>query len=105
MVADERAFKPKRVRKLVEEYEKYLPKGCWANWQVGFSSFLFHFAQLFGKMFKNYCYSHQLGNHDNHRVASRVGAENVNLANALNLLLGGTAVVYYGEEIGMQVIN
>ena len=49
------------------------------------------------------CVRVKLGNHDNHRVASRVGAENVNLANALNLLLGGTAVVYYGEEIGMQV--
>lgn len=36
------------------------------------------------------------------RIASRVGAENVNLANVVNLLLGGTAVVYYGEEIGME---
>ena len=49
------------------------------------------------------CLQLKTGNHDNHRVASRIGAENVNLANALKLLLGGTSVTYYGEEIGMQV--
>jgi glycosidase len=38
-------------------------------------------------------------------VASRLGPENVNLANVLNLLLGGTAMVYYGEEIGMEVVK
>ena len=35
-------------------------------------------------------------------MASRLGQVNVNIANALNLLLGGTSSVYYGEEIGMQ---
>lgn len=43
----------------------------------------------------------KVGNHDMMRIASRVGEENINLVNALNLLLGGTAVVYNGEEIGM----
>jgi alpha-glucosidase len=36
------------------------------------------------------------------RAASRIGCENINIANALNMLLGGKAVVYYGEEIGME---
>jgi glycosidase len=44
----------------------------------------------------------KLGNHDNSRIATRVGPENVNIANALLLLLGGTPIVYYGEEIGME---
>ena len=43
-----------------------------------------------------------MGNHDMMRVGSRVGKENINSANALNLLLDGTAVVYNGEEIGMM---
>ncbi len=30
-----------------------------------------------------------------------MGEENVDMANALYLLLGGTAITYYGEEIGM----
>lgn len=44
----------------------------------------------------------KLGNHDCARVASRVGQKNVDLLNALNLLLGGTPLTYYGEEIGME---
>ncbi len=39
------------------------------------------------------------------RVASRIGKENVDLANALILLVGGTPFVYYGEEIGMEDLN
>jgi glycosidase len=34
-------------------------------------------------------------------VGSRLGEENIDLANALNLLLGGVPVTYYGEELGM----
>ncbi|XP_069689396.1 maltase A3-like [Periplaneta americana] len=42
-----------------------------------------------------------LGNHDQHRVGSRFGAELVDAFNMLALLLPGTAVTYQGEEIGM----
>ncbi len=35
-------------------------------------------------------------------MPARVGREYINISNTLNLLLGGTAVVYYGEEIGMD---
>lgn len=43
----------------------------------------------------------QLGNHDQSRVATRLGEKYVNAANMLALLLPGTATTYYGEEIGM----
>ena len=46
--------------------------------------------------------SFQTGNHDQSRVATRIGKEYINIMNMLNLLLGGTAVIYYGEEIGME---
>ncbi|KAK3857931.1 hypothetical protein Pcinc_035849 [Petrolisthes cinctipes] len=52
-----------------------LPKGKWPNWV--------------------------LGNHDVGRVASRVGEDLVDALNMVILLLPGTPVTYYGEEIGM----
>jgi len=42
-----------------------------------------------------------LGDSDTTRVATRVGADKVNIVNMLQLLLPGTAVVYYGNELGM----
>ncbi|XP_025411875.1 maltase 2-like [Sipha flava] len=53
-----------------------LPRGKWPNWVIG--------------------------NHDNHRVATRMGPEMVDAMNMLNLLLPGTAFTYMGEEIGME---
>lgn len=42
-----------------------------------------------------------LGNHDNHRIASRMGGRQFTDAmNALLLLLPGTPTLYYGDEIG-----
>ncbi|KAK7794169.1 hypothetical protein R5R35_005369 [Gryllus longicercus] len=43
-----------------------------------------------------------VGNHDNHRAASRYGRELVDGLNMLVLLLPGVAVTYNGEEIGME---
>ncbi|XP_055327921.1 maltase 2-like [Paramacrobiotus metropolitanus] len=44
-----------------------------------------------------------VGNHDIHRVADRFGSDKiVDGMNMLNLLLPGTANVYYGEELGMH---
>lgn len=59
---------------------------------------IFYFIFILGLLFK-------LGNHDCARVASRIGKENVKLANALCLLLGGTPITYYGEEIGMENLD
>lgn len=64
------------IRNIILDYEAALPQGAWPNWV--------------------------LGNHDIHRVASRVGAHQARAANMLLLTLRGTPTTYYGEEIGMQ---
>jgi alpha-glucosidase len=64
------------VRRAVDAYEAALPAGGWPNWV--------------------------LGNHDRHRVASRVGPAQARVANMLLLTLRGTPTTYYGEEIGME---
>lgn len=43
-----------------------------------------------------------LGNHDQHRLATRVGADQARVANMLLLTLRGTPTCYYGDEIGME---
>lgn len=42
-----------------------------------------------------------LGNHDQHRFASRLTEEYTDILNMVQLSLNGTAVVYYGDEIGL----
>jgi alpha-glucosidase len=61
---------------LVRDYEAMLPNGGWPNWV--------------------------LGNHDNHRIATRVDAAQARVAAMLLLTLRGTPTIYYGDEIGMQ---
>ncbi len=67
------------VRRSADEYERALPEGGWPNWV--------------------------LSNHDNSRVASRIGPERARLAQMLLLTLRGTPTVYYGDEIGMQDVE
>ncbi|KAB0791789.1 hypothetical protein PPYR_03589 [Photinus pyralis] len=43
-----------------------------------------------------------LGNHDQHRVATRYGTKRVDGLCMLSMLLPGVAVTYNGEEIGME---
>jgi alpha-glucosidase len=43
-----------------------------------------------------------LGNHDNSRIASRIGSAQARVAAMLLLTLRGTPTLYYGDEIGMQ---
>jgi len=53
-----------------------MPAGAWPNWVMG--------------------------NHDNHRIASRLGGRKyIDIANMLLLLLPGTPTYYNGDEIGM----
>jgi alpha-glucosidase len=61
---------------LVRDYEALLPEGGWPNWV--------------------------LGNHDSHRIATRVGATQARVAAMLLLTLRGTPTMYYGDEIGLQ---
>ncbi len=67
------------VKSIVEHYEELLPYGGWPNWV--------------------------LGNHDQSRVASRIGPERARLAQMLLLTLRGTPTVYYGDEIGMHDVE
>ncbi|GAB1541793.1 alpha-amylase family glycosyl hydrolase [Scytonema sp. NUACC21] len=64
------------VREIVERYERLLPEGAWPNWS--------------------------LGNHDKHRVASRIGISQAKIAMMLLLTLRGTPTIYYGDELGME---
>jgi alpha-glucosidase len=43
-----------------------------------------------------------LGNHDRQRLASRIGLPAARSAAMLQLTMPGVAVIYYGEELGMQ---
>jgi alpha-glucosidase len=63
------------VRSLVDKLEAVLPLGAWPNYV--------------------------LGNHDESRLASRLGKEAARLAAMLLLTLRGTPTLYYGDEIGM----
>ncbi len=46
-----------------------------------------------------------LGNHDSHRIASRIGGLAARSAAMMLLTLPGTKFVYYGEELGMTNVN
>lgn len=59
----------------IRRYEALLPPGAWPSWV--------------------------LGNHDRHRIASRVGPAQARVAAMLLLTLRGTPTIYYGDEIGM----
>jgi alpha-glucosidase len=63
------------IASLIKRYEAALPAGGWPNWV--------------------------LGNHDNPRIASRVGLEQARIAAMLLLTLRGTPTMYYGDELGM----
>jgi alpha-glucosidase len=69
----------RHIEQLIEEYEARLPAQGWPNWV--------------------------LGNHDNHRIASRVGVAQARIAAMLLLTLRGTPTLYYGDEIGMCDVN
>lgn len=43
-----------------------------------------------------------VGNHDQPRIASRLGKERARALSFLNLMTPGISLVYYGEEIGME---
>ena len=67
---------PGTLRHMIKEYEAALPFGGWPNWV--------------------------LGNHDQPRVATRLGRAQARVAAMLLLTLRGTPTLYYGDELGMQ---
>ena len=64
------------IREAVHHYEQSLPSYGWPNWV--------------------------LGNHDNSRIASRIGAAQARVASMMLLTLRGTPTMYYGDEVGMH---
>ena len=64
------------IANIVREYERLLPPGAWPNYV--------------------------LGNHDQSRLATRVGAAQARVAAMLLLTLRGTPTLYYGDELGME---
>jgi alpha-glucosidase len=69
-------WEARRVQQLVDVIEAALPPGAWPNYV--------------------------LSNHDEPRIATRVGPEQARVAMLLLLTLRGTPTLYYGEEIGMH---
>lgn len=54
-------------------------------------------ANFGGRYRSFYCF----GNHDRSRLASRYGAKQARVVALLQLMLPGTPIIYYGEELGM----
>lgn len=69
-------WKASAIAEIIRRYEQLLPPGGWPNYV--------------------------LGNHDQPRLASRVGAKQARVAAMLLLTLRGTPTMYYGDELGMQ---
>ncbi len=73
------AWTAKAIAQLITEYEAALPSGGWPNWV--------------------------LGNHDQPRIAARVGPAQARIAAMLLLTLRGTPTLYYGDELGIGKVD
>jgi len=73
------AWNAAAIANLIADYETSLPPGGWPNWV--------------------------LGNHDQPRIAARVGAAQARIAAMLLLTLRGTPTLYYGDEIGLARVE
>ncbi len=69
------AWRPEPLMRLIESYEAVLPAGAWPNWVMG--------------------------NHDQPRVATRLGPAQARVAMMLLLTLRGTPTIYQGDELGL----
>ena len=74
----EAPWRARAIAKVIDDYEAALPPGGWPNWV--------------------------LGNHDQPRIAGRVGPAQARNAAMLLLTLRGTPTIYYGDEIGMPQV-
>jgi alpha-glucosidase len=68
-------WRPGTIVQLIEAYEAVLPPGGWPTWV--------------------------LGNHDQARIATRLGPAQARVAMVLLLTLRGTPTIYYGDELGL----
>jgi alpha-glucosidase len=69
----------REIEVVIDRYEGVLPENAWPNWV--------------------------LGNHDQPRVASRIGDAQARVAAVLLLTLRGTPTLYYGEELGLRNVE
>lgn len=69
------AWSASEIAGLIRDYEQALPRDGWPNWV--------------------------LGNHDQPRIAARIGPHRARTAAMLLLSLRGTPTMYYGDEIGL----
>jgi alpha-glucosidase len=67
------------LQSVIDGIETHIPPGAWPNFV--------------------------LGNHDEHRIASRIGQDKARAAMMLLLSLRGTPTIYYGDEIGMHDVE
>jgi alpha-glucosidase len=72
-------WNPEAILRLIEDYESALPRGAWPSWV--------------------------LGNHDQRRVASRLGPAQARVAMVLLMTLRGTPTLYYGDELGLEDVE
>jgi alpha-glucosidase len=70
------SWQARQIEALIRTYEAALPPGGWPNWV--------------------------LGNHDQHRLATRLGSAQARVAAMLLLTLRGTPTLYYGDELGLH---
>lgn len=72
-------WEAREIELVIDRYEGALPENAWPNWV--------------------------LGNHDQRRVASRIGRAQARVAAVLLLTLRGTPTIYYGDELGMHDVE
>jgi alpha-glucosidase len=78
-------------------------EGLALSWRAGpWHKFLKSFHEALGQFNQHCVASYAFGNHDQSRLATRLGEPAARSAAVLQLTLPGLAFVYYGEEIGMQ---
>jgi alpha-glucosidase len=70
------AWTAQDIARIVNDYDAALPEDGWPNWV--------------------------LGNHDQKRIATRLGAAFAPMAAMLLLTLRGTPTLYYGDELGLE---
>lgn len=73
-----------------------------SHWQNNDSLFIRNLCTIEYIFNLNIHFNFQIGNHDNRRIADRIGAEYANALNMMLLTLPGTPTSYYGEELGMR---
>lgn len=73
------AWDPQEIARIIRDYEGALPPGGWPNWV--------------------------LSNHDQKRIATRIGQAEARIAAMLLLTLRGTPTLYYGDELGLENVT